>query len=108
MASKRAPAFDCATASVHDRRFGAANGWTSQLRSEPGFEPVSEPVRICALGDGHPYADQARLRIYARDWKTREGRLTLAHEYLHLAFRFHPSGADEAYIERLARRLLEG
>ena len=85
-----------------------AGDWTPRLRAEPGFEPVSEPVRVCALGDGHPYADQARLRIYARDWKTREGRLTLAHEYLHLAFRFHPSGADEAYIERLARRLLEG
>lgn len=86
----------------------AAGNWRKHLRGEPGFEPLSGAVRVCALADGHPYADQARLRIYARDWKTREGRLALAHEYLHLAFRFHPSGADEAYIERLARRLLEG
>lgn len=86
----------------------ASGAWARRLRSEPGFEPLGDPVQVCALADGHPYADQARLRIYARDWTSREGRLTLAHEYLHLAFRFHPSGADEAYIERLARRLLEG
>jgi len=86
----------------------AAGDWRRKLRGEPGFEPIAETVRVCALAEGHPYADQARLRIYARDWKSREGRLTLAHEYLHLAFRFHPNGADEAYIERLARRLLEG
>lgn len=83
-----------------------ADAWRRRLSAEPGFEHISEPVRVCALAEGNPYADQARLRIYARDWRSREGRLTLAHEYLHLAFRFHPNGADERYIERLARRLL--
>ncbi len=85
----------------------AADGWRRQLHGEPGFEPPGAPLRVCALAGGNPYADQQRLRIYARDWRTREGRLALAHEYLHLALRFHPNGADEAYVERLARRLLE-
>jgi uncharacterized protein YfaQ (DUF2300 family) len=86
----------------------AAASWRRKLAAEPGYEHVSEPVRVCALAEGHPYADQSRLRIYARDWRTREGRLTLTHEYLHLAFRFHPNAHDEQYIERLARRLMDG
>lgn len=86
----------------------AAAGWKTRLRSEPGFEALDTPPKICALADGHPYSDQRRLRIYARGWRSLDERITLAHEYLHLAFRFHPHGADEDYIERLARRLIEG
>jgi len=81
--------------------------WQRKLRAEPGFEPPSSAVRICALADGHPYADQQRLRIYVRGWRSLDERVTLAHEYLHLALRFHPNGANEDYVERLARRLME-
>jgi uncharacterized protein YfaQ (DUF2300 family) len=42
-----------------------------------------------------------------REWLSREGRVTLIHEYLHLAFRDHPRGQDEAYIEHLAQRLAD-
>lgn len=86
----------------------AAQTWTSRLRREPGFEVLETPARICALADGHPYSDQQRLRIYIRGWRSLDERITLAHEYLHLAFRFHPNGANEDFIERLARRLIEG
>lgn len=87
---------------------GAARAWSAKLDREPGYEAVATPLKICALGDGHPYSDQQRLRIYVRGWHKLDDRVTLAHEYLHLAFRFHPRGADEAYIERLARQLIEG
>ncbi len=86
----------------------AIAGWDARLLREPGFEALGAPPKVCALADGHPYSDQKRLRIYARGWHNLEDRVTLAHEYLHLAFRFHPNGADERYIERLARRLIEG
>jgi uncharacterized protein YfaQ (DUF2300 family) len=86
----------------------AAVRWQARLRTEPGYEPLSDTPRVCALADGHPYSDQQRLRIHVRGWLTHEERITLAHEYLHLAFRFHPNGADEGYIERLARRVAGG
>ena len=86
----------------------ASRAWSAQLNREPGYEAVNAPLKICALGDGHPYSDQQRLRIYVRGWHKLDERVTLAHEYLHLAFRFHPHGTDEAYIERLARQLIEG
>lgn len=86
----------------------ASRAWAAKLGREPGYEAVNAPLKICALGEGHPYSDQQRLRIYVRGWHKLDERVTLAHEYLHLAFRFHPHGADEAYIERLARQLIEG
>lgn len=82
--------------------------WQRRLRSESGYEPPGSSVRICALTEGNPYADQQRLRIYARGWRSLEERITLAHEYLHLAFRHHPRGADEVFVERLARELIGG
>jgi uncharacterized protein YfaQ (DUF2300 family) len=85
----------------------AAGSWERRLRREPGFEPLEVPPRICALSEGHPYSDQQRLRIYVRGWHSLDEHITLAHEYLHLVFRFHPNGANEDYIEQLARRLTE-
>ena len=37
---------------------------------------------------------------------TTDDRITVVHEYLHLAFRFHPRGLDEDFVERLARELV--
>jgi uncharacterized protein YfaQ (DUF2300 family) len=82
--------------------------WQRALLVEPGFEALESVPLVCALSYGNPYSDQRRLRIYARDWRSFNDQLTLVHEYLHLAFRFHPRGFDEAYIEQTARRLLEG
>ena len=84
-----------------------ADTWRHQLAGRSGFE-MPAPVTVCALGGGNPYSDQAKNRIYVRDWMSGQGRLTLTHEYLHLAFRFHPDGGDEGFIERTARALDSG
>jgi uncharacterized protein YfaQ (DUF2300 family) len=81
--------------------------WRSRLASQAGFEPPSEPLRICRLDFGSPYADRERLRLYVRGVSNREDRITIAHEYVHLAFRFHPNGRDERFVEDEARSLLE-
>ncbi len=69
-----------------------------------GFE-APKAVRVCTLDYGNPYADQQSLNLYVRDWRSSEDRITLWHEYLHLAMRYHPEGQDEAWIERQARQL---
>jgi uncharacterized protein YfaQ (DUF2300 family) len=86
----------------------ASRSWQRRLQREPGYEALDGMPKICMLADGNPYSDQRRYRIYVRGWRSLDERITLAHEYLHLVFRFHPHGADEDYIERLARRLIEG
>jgi uncharacterized protein YfaQ (DUF2300 family) len=86
----------------------ASSKWQNILRREPGFEHPDTPPAICLLASGNPYSDQKRMRIYARGWRSLDERITLAHEYLHLALRFHPNGANEDYVEKLARRLIEG
>ncbi len=81
--------------------------WQRVLVTQAGYEaPTTSPV-VCALAEGVPYSEQSRNRIFMRPLATREDRITLAHEYLHLALRLHPRGQDEAYVERLARRLVD-
>ncbi|WP_395699472.1 DUF2300 domain-containing protein [Aquabacterium sp.] len=81
--------------------------WRDRLRSEPGYERPGAELQVCQLQQGVPHADQRRLRIHLREWQSREGRVTLIHEYLHLAFRHHPRGQDEAFVERLAQVLAD-
>jgi uncharacterized protein YfaQ (DUF2300 family) len=80
--------------------------WRERLSREPGFEPPDRPLTVCALGSGNPYADRERLRVFVRGLGSADSRITLAHEYVHLSFPFHPAGFDEAYVERLARTLI--
>lgn len=79
--------------------------WAKALRGEPGFS-APERVRVCRLQQGRPHVARASQRIHVRGFQSLDDRVTLAHEYLHLAFSGHPSGSDEAFIERRARRLL--
>lgn len=79
--------------------------WAKTLRGEPGFS-APDRVRVCRLQQGLPHAARASQRIHVRGFQSLDDRVALAHEYLHLAFSGHPSGADEAFIERRARRLL--
>ncbi len=81
--------------------------WREQLRAQPGYQALAQAPMVCALGVGTPHSDQRRLEIRVRDWTSREGRVTLIHEYLHLVFRAHPNGRDETFIERLAQRLAD-
>lgn len=83
-----------------------ARHWRYALQSEPGF--VAPQPQVCQLSSGNPYSDLSRQRIYVRDLDSLNSRITLAHEYLHLAFSTYPSGQDENYIEQWARRLIEG
>ena len=80
--------------------------WRRALRLEPGF--VEPQPQVCQLAYGNPYSDLTRQRIYVRGLQSLNQRITLAHEYLHLAFAAYPSGQDEHYIEHWARRLIQG
>ena len=44
--------------------------------------------------------------MQARPPAAPDDEIALAHEFLHLAFKHHPSGADESFIENMARQLL--
>jgi len=81
--------------------------WERVLLREPGYERPAQLPTVCALGVGAPYSEQSRGRVFMRPLATREDRITLAHEYLHIALRRHPRGQDEAYVEGLARRLAD-
>ena len=80
--------------------------WRQVLQMEPGYAEPSP--QVCQLAYGNPYSDLSRQRIFVRGLSSLNHRITLAHEYLHLAFAAYPSGQDENYIERWARRLIEG
>jgi uncharacterized protein YfaQ (DUF2300 family) len=96
------------------RRLTAADAWLTRssvtwrrrLAAEPGFEPP-EPMTVCALDYGNPYADRLRSRIYVRGVASTEDRISIAHEYVHLAFRFHPRRDDETFVEATARALVQ-
>ena len=78
----------------------------SRLQRITGYESVpANQLRICALAYGIPYSDQQQLTIYVRDWRSPQGRVTLWHEYLHLALRFHPNGQNERLVEHYANAL---
>jgi len=86
---------------------GAVPRWQRVLLREPGYEAPAQAPLVCALSMGAPYSEQSRNRIFMRPLATREDRITLAHEYLHLGLRRHPRGQDEDYVEQLARRLVD-
>ena len=79
--------------------------WRRTLAGEPGFEAPPMNLAVCQLGSGKPYSDFDRRRIYVRELKTANDRIAIAHEYVHLGFRHHPRGGDEAFVEETARRL---
>ncbi len=82
------------------------NSRTAQqaLSNIAGFEPVMA-LKVCQLDYGNPYSDQQTLSMYVRDWRSENDRMTLWHEYLHLALRYHPNGANEPLIEATAQQL---
>ncbi len=81
--------------------------WERLLRGEAGYETPPELPAVCRLGHGAPYSEQLRNRVFVRGLATREDRITLAHEFLHLGLRNHPRGQDEKLVEQLARRLVD-
>lgn len=81
--------------------------WERALRSEAGYETPPQLPAVCQLNGGMPFSEQSRNRLFVRGLATREDRITLAHEFLHLGLRNHPRGQDETLVEQLARRLVD-
>lgn len=81
--------------------------WERVLRKQEGYERPGELPAVCRLAGGAPYSEQARNRVFVRGLSTREDRITLAHEFIHLGLRNHPRGQDEELVEQLARRLVD-
>jgi len=79
--------------------------WRRQLQAQAGYSAPAS-LQVCRLQQGLPHALRGQGRLYARGLQTLEDRLSLTHEYLHLAFSGHPHGVDEAFIEQQARHLL--
>jgi uncharacterized protein YfaQ (DUF2300 family) len=81
--------------------------WERLLRNEAGYQRPPELPAVCRLAGGASYSEQSRNRVFVRGLATREDRITLAHEFLHLGLRNHPRGQDENLVEQLARRLVD-
>lgn len=100
---------DCAPLPAATRWLANNRGaWSAVLGQEVGYEAVPDPLSVCQLRGGNPYADAARARVYIRRLISEDDRIALVHEYLHLAFAHHPRGLDEAFIEQMARTLMRG
>lgn len=82
-----------------------AEKWQRYLMSLPGYEQP-ESFEVCLLRSGNPCSDSENNRIIVRSADTVEDRISIAHEYLHLAFKNHPSGMDENFIEHIAGELI--
>jgi len=79
--------------------------WDAVLAAEPGYERPSS-VTVCAAPTGRPFADNRANRVFVRGIQTMDQQITVAHEYIHIAFQHYPSGHNEGYVEHTARRLI--
>ncbi len=79
--------------------------WQTQLVAQAGYRAPG-PIRVCQLQQGAPHAALTSQSIYVQGIASMEERLSVVHEYLHLAFARHPRSQDEAFVEALARQLL--
>jgi uncharacterized protein YfaQ (DUF2300 family) len=82
----------------------AQKKWRRRLGQEIGHEEIGD-VQVCELNFTKPYSDLWKNRIFLHFDESHEARVTLAHEYLHLAFKHHPRTNDETFIENLAQKL---
>lgn len=82
-----------------------AERWHRVLMTRAGYERP-EAFTVCRVDSGHPRVDYDRDRIYLRSLNAAEDPISLAHEYLHLAFKHHPVARDERFIESTARKLV--
>lgn len=80
--------------------------WRRQLQSEPGFE-MPQAWQLCRSDGAHPSSNTATGRIDLPPQNAENLSLSLAHEWLHLAFKAHPQGQNEMFIENWARRLVQ-
>jgi uncharacterized protein YfaQ (DUF2300 family) len=84
--------------------------WIKKLINEPGFEkPIKLKVCQNTLSGtaGHLFSILESQEIYVPKLKDREDEISVLHEYLHIAFKDHPKGRNEKFIEHLALSVLE-
>ncbi len=79
--------------------------WDIKLKREVGYESP-ESVAVCELTLGNPFSDLTNNRIFVKSMRTRNDKIIIAHEFLHLSFKNHPLGNDESFIERTAIKLV--
>lgn len=79
--------------------------WVRRLSGIQGFQEPQD-LKICRSPSSQPYSDLKNNIIYMRDFGDVEDQLTVAHEYLHMAFKHHPRVSDEKFIEQLAQELV--
>ena len=80
--------------------------WRKRLIQLQGFEDPAG-IKVC-YDRPRIFSHLEALEIYVPRVMTRNDEISVAHEYLHLAFRHHPRGLDENFIETHARNLVEG
>lgn len=79
--------------------------WGEKIHSEPGYQSLGK-VRVCRVNAGKPYSDRSLNTIFVRGLNNLNDQVTMAHEFCHLAFKYHPNTLNENYIETLARKLV--
>jgi uncharacterized protein YfaQ (DUF2300 family) len=80
--------------------------WSRALSEKSGYLPP-DSVEVCEMNET-PYSDFHNNKIFMYFRGDSESRITAAHEYLHLAFKNHPLGLNERFIEKTARELVLG
>jgi len=84
--------------------------WKPQLLSQPGFEEP-DSLKVCQSPEqifgASVFASVESQEIYVPELRSSDDEVSILHEYLHIAFRNHPRGQDEFFIEKLARTLQE-
>lgn len=80
--------------------------WQRRLNQVPGFERP-ENLKICESQSARVFSHPVKQEIYVPLLQNYEDEVSILHEYLHIAFRFHPRGKDERFVESMAIKLLE-
>jgi uncharacterized protein YfaQ (DUF2300 family) len=79
--------------------------WHRFLLRFPGYEKPSH-FTVCRISSGSPFANKKSNEIYVRGFENFENQYSVAHEYLHLAFKHHPIGNNETKIDLIAKKLV--
>lgn len=79
--------------------------WHTALVRQAGYERPNH-FKVCKLNSGAPFSNKETNEIFVRGFDSFENQYSIAHEYLHLAFKYHPIGNSEKEIDRLAKKLV--
>lgn len=79
--------------------------WHKVLVRHPGYERPDR-FKVCKIHSGAPFANKETNEIFVRGFDDFEDQYSIAHEYLHLAFKYHPIGNSESEIDRIAKKLV--